>query len=63
MMLQGILYVLCLTCLPLCPNACNPTLPTFKSEETEFLCCDRHAHFLNLNVISTRAVSFHYSAR
>ena len=63
MMLQGIFCVLCLTCLPLCPNPSNPTLPTFKSEETDFWCSDRHAHFLNLNVISTCAVSFHCFAR
>ena len=38
MMLLGILFVLlCLTCLAVCPNTCNPTLPIFKSEETEFL--------------------------
>ena len=38
MMFQGIFYVLlCSTCLPLCPNPCNPTLPTFKSKETELL--------------------------
>ena len=46
---------LCPTCLPLCPNPCNPTLPTFKSEENEFSCSDRHAPFVKLNVISTRA--------
>ena len=33
MMLQGIFYALCLTCLPLRPNPCTPTLPTFTSEE------------------------------
>ena len=59
MMLQGIFYVLlCSTCLPLCPNPC-PTVPIFKSEKTEFLCSDRHAPFLKLNVISTCARSFH----
>ena len=38
MMLQGIFYVLlCLTCLPLCPNPFNPSRPIFKGEETQFL--------------------------
>ena len=49
--------------LAVCPNPCNPTLPTFRSEETQFLWSDRHPPFVKLNVISTRVGSFHCTAR
>ena len=44
-----VLYLLAVVSQPL-----QPPLPTFKSEETECLCSDRHAPFVKLNVMATR---------
>ena len=49
MMPEAIFYVLLgYTCLPLCPNLCDTTLPILKREEAKFLCSDRHAPFCEM---------------
>ena len=66
MMLRGIfLCIFVFDLVAVVPQPVQPHLANFQKsmKETEFLCSDRHAPILQLNVISTRAGSFHCSAR